>query len=75
MPRWPQEIAEAVYSTSDTASKFKVGARSRPVTDQEIVVARTIVERLQEANWVDRAWANCSTGRHTKRLWSEAERL
>jgi hypothetical protein len=32
--------------------QFKVGARSRPATEQEIeLVARTIVERLQQANW------------------------
>jgi hypothetical protein len=33
--------------------KFNVGARSRPATDMEIeLVARAIVERLQQANWV-----------------------
>jgi hypothetical protein len=32
---------------------FKVGARSRRATDQEIRrVARAIVERLQQANWL-----------------------
>jgi len=33
--------------------RFKVGPRPRPATDQEIdVVARTIVEHLQQSNWV-----------------------
>ena len=53
MPRWPQEIADEVFSDICFGLKFKVGPRSRPATDQEIkVVARTIVERLQQANWV-----------------------
>ena len=53
MPRWPQEIADAVFFDIRYGLKFKVGARSRPATNQEIeVVARTIVERLQQANWV-----------------------
>jgi hypothetical protein len=35
--------------------KFKVGAHSRPATDQEIeLVAHTIVPRLQQANWIIR---------------------
>ena len=53
MPRWPQEIADAVLFDIRYGLNFKVGARSRPATDQEIeLVARTIVERLQQANWV-----------------------
>jgi hypothetical protein len=53
MPRWPQEIADSVLFDIRYGLKFKVGARSRPATDQEIdAVARTIVERLQTANWV-----------------------
>jgi hypothetical protein len=33
--------------------RFKIGPRSRPATDQEIdLVARTIVERLQQGNWL-----------------------
>jgi len=76
MPRWPHEIAEAVFFDIRYGLKFKVGAPSRPATDQEIeVVARTIVERLQHANWVVECWTNCSIGRHTERLWSEAEGL
>ncbi len=42
MPRWPQEIAEAVLFDIRFGLKFRVGARSRPATDQEIdLVART----------------------------------
>ena len=53
MPRWPQEIADAVLFDIRYGLNFKVGARSRPATDQEIeLVARTIVERLQQANWI-----------------------
>jgi hypothetical protein len=53
MPRWPQEIADAVSFDIRYGLQFKVGSRSRPATDQEIeLVARTIVERLQQANWV-----------------------
>jgi hypothetical protein len=53
MPRWPREIADAVFFDVRFGLKFKVGARSRPATDQEIVlVALMIVERLQQANWV-----------------------
>jgi hypothetical protein len=55
MPHWPQEIADAVFFDIRYGLKFKVGARSRPATDQEIeLVARTIVEHLQQANWVIR---------------------
>jgi hypothetical protein len=55
MPRWPQEIADAVFFDIRFGLQFKVGARSRPATDQEIeLVARAIVERLQQANWVIR---------------------
>jgi hypothetical protein len=33
--------------------QFKVGSRLRPATDQEIdLVARAIVERLQQSNWI-----------------------
>jgi hypothetical protein len=53
MPRWPKEIADAVFFDIRFGLKFKISARSRPATDQEIeLVARTIVERLQQANWV-----------------------
>jgi hypothetical protein len=53
MPRWPKEIADAVFFDLRFGLKFKVGTRSRPATEQEIeLVARTIVERLQQANWV-----------------------
>jgi hypothetical protein len=53
MTRWPQDIADAVFFDIRYGLRFKVGSRSRPATDQEIdVVARTIVERLQQANWV-----------------------
>ena len=53
MPRWPQEIAEAVLFDIRFGLKFRVGARSRPATDQKIdLVARAIVERLQQANWL-----------------------
>jgi hypothetical protein len=51
--RPPQDIADAVFFDIRYGLRFKVGARSRPATDQEIdLVARTIVERLQQANWV-----------------------
>ena len=36
MPRWPQEIAEAVLFDIRFGLKFRVGARSRPATDQKI---------------------------------------
>jgi hypothetical protein len=53
MPRWPKEIADAVFFDVRYGLRFKVGARSRPATDQEIeLVARTIVERLLQANWM-----------------------
>jgi hypothetical protein len=53
MPRWPKEIADAVMFDIRFGLQFKLGARSRPATDQEIdLVARTIVERLQQANWI-----------------------
>ena len=53
MPRWPKETADAVLFDIRFGLTFKVGTRSRPATDQEIeLVARTIVERLQQANWV-----------------------
>jgi hypothetical protein len=53
MPRWSQNIADAVFFDIRYGLRFKVGSRSRPATDQEIdVVARTIVERLQQANWM-----------------------
>jgi hypothetical protein len=55
MPRWPKEVADAVFFDIRFGLKFKVDARSRPATDQEIeLVARTIVERLQQANWIIR---------------------
>jgi hypothetical protein len=42
-----------VYFDIRFGLKFKVGARSRPATNQEIeLVARMIVERLQQANWM-----------------------
>jgi hypothetical protein len=53
MPRWPQDIADAVFFDIRFGLQFKVGSRSRPATDQEIdIVARAIVERLQQSNWV-----------------------
>jgi hypothetical protein len=53
MPRWPRAIADEVFSDICFGLKFKVGARSRPATDQEIeIVARMIVDRLQHANWM-----------------------
>jgi hypothetical protein len=53
MPRWPQDIADAVFFDIRYGLRFKVGTRSRSATDQEIdVVARTIVEHLQQSNWV-----------------------
>ena len=53
MSRWPQEIADAVFFDIRFGLKFKVGTRSRPATDHEMeLVARTIVERRQQANWV-----------------------
>ena len=53
MPRWPKEIADAVMFDIRFGLQFKLVARSRPATDQEIeLVARTIVERLQQANWI-----------------------
>ena len=53
MPRWPQDIADAVFFDIRYGLRFKVGSGSRPATDQEIdVVARTIVDHLQQANWV-----------------------
>jgi len=48
-----RKCADAVLFDIRYGMNFKVGARSRPATDQEIeLVARTIVERLQQANWV-----------------------
>jgi hypothetical protein len=53
MSRWPQEIADAVFFDIPYGLRFKVGTRSRPATDQEIdLVARSIVERLQQSNWL-----------------------
>ena len=53
MPRWPQDIADAVFFDIRFGLRFKVGSRSRPATDQEIdLVTRAIVERLQQANWI-----------------------
>jgi hypothetical protein len=53
MPLWPQDIADAVFFDIRYGLRFKVGSRSRPATDQEIdVAARTIVDHLQQANWV-----------------------
>jgi len=53
MPRWPQEIADAVFFDIRFGLAFRVGPRSRPATDQEIdLVVRAIVERLQQANWL-----------------------
>ena len=53
MPRWPRDIADAVSFDIRYGLRFKVGVRSRPATDQEIdLVAQTIVEHLQQANWV-----------------------
>jgi len=53
MSRWPKEIADAVFFDIRYGLRFKVGSRSRPATDQEIdLVARAIVERLQQANWL-----------------------
>jgi hypothetical protein len=49
----PQGRTTDVFSDICFGLKFKVGPRSRPATDQEIeVLARTSVERLQQANWV-----------------------
>ena len=53
MSRWPKEIADAVFFDIRYGLRFKVGSRSRPATDQEIdLVARAIVERLQQSNWI-----------------------
>ena len=53
MPRWPKEIADAVVFDIRFGLQFKVGARLRPATEQEVeLVARAIVERLQQANWI-----------------------
>jgi hypothetical protein len=40
MPRWPQEIADAVLFDIRYGLNFRVGARSRPATDQEIELVR-----------------------------------
>jgi len=52
-PDGPKDIADAVFFDIRYGSRFKVGARSRPATDQELdLVARAIVEHLQQGNWV-----------------------
>jgi hypothetical protein len=53
MPRWPKEIADAVFFDIRFGLTFRVGPQSRPATDAEIdLVARAIVERLQQSNWL-----------------------
>jgi hypothetical protein len=53
MSRWPKAIAEAVFFDIRLGLTFRVGSRSRPATDREIdLVARAIVERLQQSNWL-----------------------
>ena len=45
------EIADAGFFDIRFGLTFRIGPRSRPATDQEIdLVARTIVERLQQSN-------------------------
>jgi len=53
MHLWSREIADAVFFDIRFGLRFKVGSRLRPATDAEIdVVARAIVERLQQSNWL-----------------------
>ena len=53
MPRWPVEIARQVAADVRFALTFKVGRSRRPLTDAERdIVAATVVEHLQLANWI-----------------------
>ena len=53
MPRWSQDIVEQVVWDLSFSLRRKRGRLLRDATDLEIeVLARTIVERLQQANWL-----------------------
>jgi hypothetical protein len=52
MPKWSPQIADAVRADVRFALTFKVGRSRRPLTDAERdLVASSVVEHLQLANW------------------------